>query len=312
MKQNEKIPFVFLTSHAFSGSTLTSFLMGTHPDIATVGELTGPAARANLQEYPCSCGRKFQEDPFWQAVAAAANRHGLTYSLNQYLDTRFDLGNSTLMQRLRSQSMRNPRLEVWRDWMMFHLWPGHQKALDERVRRNEIFVQAILEVTGKSIFLDTSKDPMRIRYLQRSSLFDLYVIHLVRDVRGVVASVLSRKPEMNVRQAAKSWLIREQNIQGQLQAIPADRKIQISYEELTHQPLTTLNRLYAFMGAETQPQLLDYREVEHHILGNKMRKRSSSEIQTDERWRTALTTEQLQAIEQVVGSPGLAVQHALS
>lgn len=281
--------------------------MGTHPDIATVGELTGPAARANLQEYPCSCGRKFQEDPFWQAVAAAANRHGLTYSLNQYLDTRFDLGNSALMQRLRSQSMRNPRLEVWRDWMMFHLWPGHQKALDERVRRNEIFVQAILEVTGKSIFLDTSKDPMRIRYLQRSSLFDLYVIHLVRDVRGVVASVLSRKPEMNVRQAAKSWLIREQNIQGQLQAIPFSRQIKISYEDIASNTLTTLNRMYQFVDAAPLTQLIDFRELDHHILGNKMRKHSSSEIRLDERWRKALSKNQIEMIERTTGIYGKAL-----
>jgi hypothetical protein len=310
MQPTAKIPFVFLTAHAFSGSTLTSFLLGSHPEIATVGELTGPAAHINLRQYPCSCGRLFQEDPFWQAVATAVNQQGLSYSLDQYLDTRFDLGSTAVTQRLRTQSLRHNGLEQARDWFMFHFWPGHQKEMLERVRRNELFARAILQVTGKPIFLDTSKDPMRIRYLQLSPNVDLYVIHLVRDVRGVAASVLSRKPAVTARQAAESWLAREQNIQRLLTAVPPTRQIKVCYEEIAGNTLATLNRLITFVGAQPLDTLADFREAEQHILGNKMRKQATSEIRLDERWRTALSPEQLRTIDQVIGvfeSPNLAV-----
>jgi hypothetical protein len=302
MQPTDKIPFVFLTSHAFSGSTLSSFLLGAHPQIATVGMLTGPAYHLDLQTYRCSCGRLFQEDPFWQAVATAVNQLGLPYSLNQYLDTRFDLGSTAVTQRLRTQSLRHNGLEQARDWFMFHFWPGHQKEMLERVRRNELFARAILQVTGKPIFLDTSKDPMRIRYLQLSPNVDLYVIHLVRDVRGVVASILSRKPNTDVREATQHWLTAERNIQRHLKAIPPARQIEVRYEDIAGKTLATLNRLYAFLGARPLPDLSDFRQAEQHIFGNKMRKQTSSEVRLDERWRAILSEEQLRIIEQLAAS----------
>lgn len=302
MKLEEKIPFVFLTSHAFSGSTLTSFLMGMHPEIATVGELTGPARRLDLRTYPCSCGKLFQQDPFWQEVATAVNLYGLSYSLTNYLDTRFELSTNSLGQRLLAGSFRNSSLEKLRDTVVFTLWPDKLTQLKEQARRNELFARAVLDVTGKSIFLDTSKDPMRIRYLPLAPNLDLYVIHLVRDVRGVVASIRSRHPETNVETAVRSWIGREKNINRLLKTVPANRQIQLNYEDLVTDTLPTLNRLLVFVGAQPLKALGDYRETENHILGNKMRKRESSEIKLDEKWRTALSEQQLQTISRMVGA----------
>jgi hypothetical protein len=302
---NSKIPFVFLTAHAFSGSTLAGFLLGTHPEVATVGELTGPAAHTDLAAYPCSCGALLQEDPFWLAVTAVLHRYGLPHQLDQPFGTRFDLGQSALSQRIRAQSLRHNRLERWRDKALNRFWPGHQAELLARVWRNELFARAVLEVTGKSVFLDTSKNPMRIRYLQLSPHIDLYVIHLVRDVRGVVTSMMRRKASLTAKQAAKSWLMRERNVARLLQEVPPDRQITVRYEALVTDTLPTLNRLLAFVGAQPLPEMIDFRSVEQHILGNKMRKNTSSEIRLDERWRTALSPEQLQTIQTITQVTGL-------
>jgi hypothetical protein len=299
MKDTNRIPYVFLTSHAFSGSTLSSFLLGAHPQIATVGMLTGPASHLDLAKYECSCGQLFQADPFWQAVTAVLHRLGLPYQLDQYFDTRFDLGRTALSRRLRSQSLRSNRLEQWRDKVLGALWPGHRQELLARVRRNELFARAILEVTGKPIFLDTSKDPLRIRYLQLSPHIDLYVIHLVRDVRGVVASIMSRKPEVTAEQATKHWLRAEQNIRRLRQEVASERQIEVRYEEIAGNTLPTLNRLFTFVGAHPLVDLSDFRETDHHVLGNKMRKNSSSEIRLDERWRTVLSPEEVQKINRL-------------
>lgn len=302
MNPEEKIPFVFLTSHAFSGSTLTSFLMGMHPEIATVGELTGPARRLDLRAYPCSCGKLFQQDPFWQEVATAVNHYGLSYSLTNYLDTRFELSPNPVVQRVLAGSMRNSFLEAARDRFLFTLWPSQLTRLKDQAQRNELFARAILDVTGKSIFLDTSKDPMRIRYLPLAPHLDLYVIHLVRDVRGVVASIRSRHPETHVETAVRSWIAREKNINRLLKTVPANRQIKVNYEDMVTDTLPTLNRLLVFVGAQPLKTLGDYRETENHILGNKMRKRESSEIKLDEKWRTALSEQQLQTISRMVGA----------
>ncbi len=276
--------------------------MGMHPEVATVGELTGPARRLDLRTYPCSCGKLFQEDPFWQDVATAVNQYGLLYSLDNYLDTRFELSKNLVLQRILAGSFRSTFLEKFRDNLVFTLWPAKLRRLNEQANRNELFARAILEVSGKSIFLDTSKDPMRIHYLQLAPNIDLYVIHLVRDVRGVVTSILSRHPETNVKGAVRSWIAREKNIQRQLQAIPPTRQIQVHYEDLVTDTLPTLNKLLRFVGAAPVEAVGDYRETEHHILGNRMRKRQSSEIKLDEKWRTALSEKQLKLISQMVGA----------
>lgn len=299
--EERKIPYVFLTSHAFSGSTLTSFLLGAHPNIATVGMLTGPADHLALETYRCSCGKLFQQDPFWQAVTDAVNQYGVPYSLDQHLGTRITLGSNKLVRQIRTDSLRSNTLEKYRDWLMFNLWPGHKRDMHELVRRNEVFARAILDVSGKSVFLDTSKDPMRIRYLCLSPQIDLHVIHLVRDVRGVVASILSRRSDMNVKQATSHWLVAEHNIRRHLKTLPESRQTLVRYEDITANPLETLNGLFAFMGVRPLEKMVDFREVDNHILGNKMRKQSSSEIKVDERWRTVLSDSQLQLISKITG-----------
>ncbi len=300
MEKSDKIRYVFLTSHAFSGSTLTSFLMGTHPDIATIGMLTGPAAHLNLKTYRCSCGRLLQEDPFWQTVARIVNRYGVPYSLDEHFGTRIELGANKLIRRLRTNSLRSNRLEKGRDWLMFNLWPGHRQEMHRLVQRNEVFARAIMEASGKPVFLDTSKDPMRIRYLQLSPSIDLYVIHLVRDVRGVVTSIMKRRPEMDVKKATRHWLVAEHNIRRHIEALPESRHIELRYEDIVTNTLPTLNTLFSFIGVPELDELVDFRDVEQHILGNKMRKRSSSEIKIDERWRSVLSESQLKLIDQMV------------
>jgi hypothetical protein len=301
MQQNDKTPFVFLTSHAFSGSTLSSFLLGAHPEIATAGMLTGPAYHLNLDTYRCSCGNLFQECPFWLQVTQVVNKYGLNYSLNQYLDTRFELGRSELTRRLRTKSLRYNRLEHLRDACVETFWPGHHLEMEQCLRRNEIFARAITEVSGKPFFLDTSKDPMRIRFLRRSTQLDFYVIHLVRDVRGVVTSIMSRRSEMTIKQAARHWLQCEQNIKRQLVDVPPERQILVQYEDLVADTLTTLNRIFAFLGISQLNDISNYHQKEQHIFGNKMRKASTSEIKQDERWRTFLSPTQLQTIQKTVG-----------
>ncbi len=265
-----------------------------------MGELTGPARRLDLSSYPCSCGRLFQEDPFWQDVATAVNQYGLSFSLDNYLDTRFELSENAAVQRLLAGSFRSTILEKTRDSLLFSLWPSQKHRLAKMAERNEYFARAILQVTSKSIFLDTSKDPMRIRHLQMASNIDLHVIHLVRDVRGVVTSIMSRHPEVDVKGAVRSWLAREKNIYRQLETIPTKRQIQLRYEDLVTETLPTLNKLLYFLGVEPFPASRDYHESEHHILGNRMRKRQSSEIKLDEKWRTALSDKQLKLISQMV------------
>ena len=61
------IDLVYIASPSYSGSTLLTFLLNAHRDVATMGELKwGPI---DLETYCCSCGELLTACPFWQDVA---------------------------------------------------------------------------------------------------------------------------------------------------------------------------------------------------------------------------------------------------
>ena len=57
MSERSPERFLYVVGTSFTGSTLLSFLLNLHPQIVSVGEMTGPfRGVADRQAYPCSCG----------------------------------------------------------------------------------------------------------------------------------------------------------------------------------------------------------------------------------------------------------------
>ena len=60
---DNKINVVYLAGVSYCGSTLLSFILNTHPQIFSIGEM-GPYAPFENGGYRCSCGSNIQECPF--------------------------------------------------------------------------------------------------------------------------------------------------------------------------------------------------------------------------------------------------------
>jgi hypothetical protein len=75
----------------------------------------------------------------------------------------------------------------------------------------------------------------------------------------------------------------------------------LNYEEMCQKPEATLRTLCEFLGMDTSRIILDFRSRTQHVLGNEMRLNSGSDIRVDERWRTALSPEDLKIFEEVAG-----------
>lgn len=291
--------FVSVQTSAFSGATLLSFLLGAHPQIATVGEMNGLIEREDPETYRCSCGQRIKECGFWRQVGDEMRRRGFAFDVTHF-DTAFALGGSQMLQRLRATSFGSPLLDSLRDWL-FLARPGERRRLQALVARNEAFVESVLSVTGKRIFVDTSKDRLRLSMLRRFSRLDLRAIHLVRDVRGVVASRLRREAAIDAREAARQWARLHRRLQAVVNTLPAEKRISIRYEDLCRDVRGTLDRLYSFCGALPDAAPMVSAAAEQHIIGNPMRLEAQQEIRLDERWRSLLTDDQLQAIQSVAG-----------
>jgi hypothetical protein len=260
--------------------------------------MTGVIGSEDKDEYRCSCGEKILECDFWRAVTAKMLAKDFKFDVAHF-NTKYELGIHPYIRHLRTGSFRNNNWEAVRDYI-FRLWPGQTHQLEKIGARNQALVESVLEVAGKSVFLDSSKYHMRINQQLQYTSLDIKVIHLVRDARGVVNSMLNYSKKLTPQAAARLWVNGNHNIERQLRVLPEDKYLRVRYEDMCRDLPQTLERLHFFCGVEPEPIIDDFRSVPQHIVGNKMRLRSSSEIKLDERWRTELTEGKLREVDQVV------------
>lgn len=285
--------YVFLASSAYSGSTLLSFLLGAHPQIATVSAASGGRRQARIEEYRCSCGRLMRECPFWLALRESMVDRGYRDFRIEHFRLGFDARPGTRLERLRSGSLRWERLEDARDAVL-DLLTSRGAQMRAVGRRNADFAASVLELAGASIYVDASKERMRIRHLQQHLPMPLKVIHLVRDVRGVATSALhhaNAAPD-GAEAAARGWAATNRTLLRHLARIPAADHITVRYEDLCRNPSATLSGLYAFCGVAPIPAGDPLAGGEQHLIGNRRRLAAWDEIRLDERWRDELSPEQ--------------------
>ncbi len=299
--QKGKPIFVGIETTSYSGATLLCFLLNAHPSIASIGEMNGLVFK-NPDEYVCSCGKMIKTCEFWQAMQCEMAERGFEFDLKDFRNA-FNLGGPRWMQKLRAGSFGHASLDAARDAIMKRL-PRERKQFTALVARNLAFVESVLKITGKRIFVDSSKDHLRARALKSFSDYDVRVIHLVRDPRGVTASKLRRDGGVSARAAARQWLRLHTRLQNGLGAQLRDKYIRVRYEDLCRDPRGMLRELYAFCGADPGFMATDFMACPHHVIGNPMRLSNLSVIKLDERWRELLTEEQQRQVWQVAGRLG--------
>jgi hypothetical protein len=279
--------FVYLTSSPFSGSTLFAFLANTHPHIATVGEMTGLIGRVDPAQYDCSCGLRMKACHFWSRVSEQMAIRHQDFDPARF-DTKFRIDHP--LGRFFHASLPSQELEVLRDWLV-RIAPRVDRRIEYLLARNKALAQSITVAANKPLFFDASKNPDIIRYLRDDPAVSLKVVHLVCDVRGVSYSRLKNKGETDWKRIVPKWIRMNRSIDRQLARLPPDRWLRIRYEELCKDPVQTMNRFFSFCGTRPFAIPANPQSVEHHIIGNRMRLGTISEIRVDDAWRRALPAE---------------------
>ncbi|MEO8509644.1 MAG: sulfotransferase [Chloroflexota bacterium] len=283
--------YIFLASSAYSGSTLLSYLLGAHPDIATVSAASGGRRQSRIDEYRCSCGRLLNECPFWMEVRERMVARGHADFELGHFRLGFDQAPGSRRERMRTGSLRWNRLETARDLILDRL-TERGATMAAVGRRNADFAAVVMAVSGGSVYVDASKERMRIRHLRRFLPMPLKVIHLVRDVRGVATSALHHGSSAagGADAAARNWAATNRTILRHLDDLPPEDHMTVWYEQLCSETEATMSNLYAFCGVDrsraADPLLAD---AEQHLIGNRRRLSAWSEITLDERWRSELS-----------------------
>lgn len=292
--------YVFLASNAYSGSTLLSLLIGAHPSIGTVSDVSGARRAARMETFSCSCGSLMRRCAFWIDVEARLRATDTAFSLADF-GLGFDDHAPRWLGHLRVRSLGSSALEAARD-RLFEMIPANERRMREIGARNATFARVILAASGADVFVDASKERLRARYLERYVDPELRVIHLVRDVRGVVESTVRRnKQGLSAADAARRWARANEAIMRSVGTIPPGRRLMIRYEELCVAPAATMARIFDFCGVDAGVDVSELLERPQHLLGNRMRLRTIGEIGLDARWRDAFADEELERIVAAAG-----------
>ncbi|MDP9439576.1 MAG: sulfotransferase, partial [Actinomycetota bacterium] len=247
MKRDEApVKVLYIMGSGRSGSTVLDIVLGNHPVMESVGELTNlprsgwggaPVTRSSI----CACGRRVADCPFWSAV-----RREWVARVGEEGAARYPTLRASF-ERYR----RLPRLlaELRRPSDRFREYGGLTRALFEAIRAT----------SGKEVVVDSSKNPLRALALSDTPGVDLRLIHLTRDARGVVASRkkafkkdegagLARdiKPQP-VWSSAALWIFFNLLSELACRRVGPEKSVRVRYEAFAQRPAVTLKAIGALV-----------------------------------------------------------------
>ncbi len=310
-----------ITGLGRSGSTILDIVLGNHPDIESVGEVdklvrTGWISRESLSGIDpkklrvpiCTCGKRLdvlyadtpdEACPFWSSVR------------REWLE-RTDPDSIETYPKLKGNfERRRPALLVQQCLRLLYERGRRSASFRTYTGLTRSFFESIRAVSGKPIIVDSSKSPVRAFALSTVPGIDLYVVHLVRDGRGVIAS--HRKTfEKDIQagimwdhkgrpmwKAVARWIVLNLAAEWVCTQLGPKRTMRLRYEDFVADPKGALERI----GSLLQLDLTDVADAAssgkpmqagHNVGGNRTKKSGIITLRPDaQEWRTALSpTEQ--------------------
>ncbi len=255
MTSEKKITVVYIVGSGHCGSTLLNILLNGHSSITGLSEV-GSLNRRSLE-------REARMNPaaasFWERVEKCYKK-----ATSEGFDM-MDLSAPSFLE----------------------LFQMPEKSKKDYIEKNYHIFTCVSRQTGTRIVVDASKFWQRLYLLYRSRLFDVKVIHLVRDGRAVVCSYM--KKYGGFRYAIRRWMGSSIMASLILSRIPEDRCCRIRYEDLVLKPEGTLRAIAGFLCLEFEQSMLSMDKTAHiGIGGNRMRFAGDSRIMPDDSWRTAM------------------------
>jgi sulfotransferase family protein len=311
-----RLLYVLGPSH--SGTTLLALLLGSHPAIATVGELK-QTSLGDRERYRCSCGVEIRRCPFWAAVREDLREGGSSFEPGDG-STDLAAGRGAYIRRLLRPLHRGPAFELTRD-VALHAAPGWRGHLARWQRANARLAEAVCRLTGKAILVDSSKVAVRLKYLLRNPALDVRVLRVIRDGRAVMLTYMDparfadarderlrgggsggdRAAErLSATRAALEWRRSNEEAACALRGLPPVTWREVRYEQLCADPQATLAPVLSWLGVDPGVRV-ELARGAYHVIGNGMRLDSTREVRLDDRWTMALPQEALDAFDSVAG-----------
>lgn len=283
---NERPKILYITGWGRSGTTIVDNTLGEIDGFFSAGELSYLWSRGLLQNFRCGCGEPLRGCPVWKKVLASP------------------FGRSTIgdLDPRQIVEWQREALRIRHTWRV--LRAGDRPAarsprLTAYASLLAAVYQAIQEVTGARVVIDSSKRPSGAALLGMLPDVDAYVVHMVRDPRAVAYSWQRKKLQpgfgddrsMLVHSSWTStahWMVWNAAATAVRRDLP--RSLLVRYEDFVAAPRQTIASIASFAGeSPLELPFDDERTVRlgtnHTVSGNPSRFRTGPvEIRRDDEW----------------------------
>jgi len=275
---------VYIVGAGRSGSTVLDTVLGNHPQAVSVGELSNLHRSAWVNNEFCACGEPANDCGFWNEVRSRWLRSTSGASIESYLELR------DRFERFRSAALwRTETASLYRS-----------SSARRYLEQTGMLLESIAAVSGRRVIIDSSKTPLRVRWLARLPGIDLRLVHLVRDSRAVAWSrkkALKRNEEAGVQHdlAARPawysvayWTV-SNLLAARLRRGMGKRGVLVRYEDFVTEPGRQLLRIGEACGLDcgSLAEALEAGEsfsVGHTVAGNRLRMAGAVRLKADWDW----------------------------
>ena len=167
----------------------------------------------------------------------------------------------------------------------------------------DLFLEMLAEKAGKQVYGE--KTPLHLYFLQTiyTSYQDASVIHVVRDGRAVVSSLLSTGWGGNHIEYSLFWE-NGINLANRYRALNETRYLQIKYEDLLLESERVLQEICNFLDIDFSKDMLDFNYTNTAFDDSKKDYRGGFDRMALARWQKVLSRETIAEIEYLI-SPEL-------
>lgn len=279
MTETAPLKLIYIAGYGRSGSTLLDISLGEHPDIVGAGEIGEFTRRVWAENHYCSCGSRVHSCPNWKKI----------------FDSWAPEVADPIGEYLREQPGRESIISLRR---MFGSKDSRFSSLTRAL------LEQILRVSQRSVIVDSNKLPGRGFVLAATPGVEVYLVHLVRDPRAVVNSMMKpikQQVEAGVQKDLKPkpllhtalrWLVVNLAAEALAARLGPKRTVRVRYEDFVSNPRASLSRVLGLVGrnADGLPDGLSAPfRPQHQVSGSRHRMQKTLLIRTDEAWRSSLS-----------------------
>jgi hypothetical protein len=271
---NAKIKVLYIAGATRSGSTLLARLLGEADGFVNVGEALRWVFNTEMmsRETPCGCGSAVFNCPFWEDILSS-------------------IENSPI-QKFSTKAIRIRYLPL----LMFPIkLSKFQEKWEDLISTTEKLLEDIIVKSDARVIVDSSKNPANAYVLSNLPNVQLYIVHLIRDPRGVASSWSKRKSYLKAFPTTTvTWWWLSYNLSAEILRAYAKKFIVVRYEDFVQRPEKTLREI--IRGIDETPagtRFIKGDQVQfgiQHVIASNPDKLSSDRIKIREnQWQLPLS-----------------------